>query len=72
MYQNGKTGATATVAPVLSFFQTAAVQPSFYGGQQSHPKGGDAMRFTFTFHIGTRAVTISIVTRKCENRHRAG
>lgn len=34
------------------------------------PKGGELMRFTFTFYVGRKTVTISIVV-KSKNRHSA-
>ena len=34
------------------------------------PKGGETMRFTFTFYVGRKTITISIVV-KSKNRHSA-
>ena len=32
------------------------------------PKGGETMRFTFTFHVGGKTITLSLVV-KSKNRH---
>lgn len=40
------------------------------GGWPHFPKGGEAMRFTLTFHIGHKTVTLSLVV-KSKNRHSA-
>ena len=34
------------------------------------PKGGEIMRFTFTFYVGRKTITLSIVV-KSKNRHSA-
>lgn len=34
------------------------------------PRGGELMRFTFTFYVGHKTVTISVVV-KSKNRHSA-
>ena len=38
------------------------------GGQPHFPKGGEAMRFTLTFHIGLKTVTLRLVV-KSKNHH---
>ena len=38
------------------------------GGWSHFPKGGEAMRFTLTFHIGLKTVTLRLVV-KSKNRH---
>ena len=40
------------------------------GGWPHFPKGGETMRFTLTFHIGHKTVTLSLVV-KSKNRHPA-
>ena len=39
------------------------------GGQPHHPKGGEAMFWTLTFHIGRYSVSIRIMKLKSRNRH---
>ena len=39
------------------------------GGQPRHPKGGEAMFWTLTFHIGRYSVSIRIMKLKSRNRH---
>jgi len=34
------------------------------------PKGGEIMRFTFTFYVGRKTITLSIIV-KSKNRHSA-
>ena len=38
------------------------------GGWPHFPKGGETMRFTFTFYIGRKTFTLSLVV-KSNNRH---
>ena len=38
------------------------------GGWPHFPRGGETMRFTWTFHIGHKTVTLSLVI-KSKNRH---
>jgi len=40
------------------------------GGWSFLPKGGEIMRFTFTFYVGHKTITLSILV-KSKNRHSA-
>jgi hypothetical protein len=40
------------------------------GGWPHFPKGGETMRFTLTFYVGRKTITLSLVV-KSKNRHSA-
>ena len=40
------------------------------GGWPHFPRGGETMRFTFTFYVGRKTITLSLVV-KSKNRHSA-